>query len=377
MNRTKVMLVIAACMLLCGIQVKAQGVILYTPYTQIAVSPGESVEYSIEVINKGTALRNVPLSVQGMPKGWTYQLKSGGWNVGQIAVLGGERKTVNLKVEIPFVVNKGLYRFQVVAPGINTLPLVIEVKQEGTSRSELSTNIPSMEGHSGTTFTFNVDLRNRSGDRQVYVLSSEAPRGWEVVFKSGGKYISSINVESGNTEKLTVEATPPTNVAAGKYDIPLYASTSTNTASLTISATIKGSYKIELTTPTGLLSTSVPVGGEKNIELRVKNVGSSALGDISLEYTAPSGWEVSFDPKKIAKIDAGQYASVKATIKADRKAIPGDYVVNMEARTQEVSSSASFRVSVKTPILYGWIGLTVIALGIYVIYYLFKKYGRR
>jgi uncharacterized membrane protein len=234
-----------------------------------------------------------------------------------------------------------------------------------------------MEGHSGSTFTFNVDLRNRSGDRQVYALTSEAPRGWEVLFKLAGKYVSSINVESGNTEKLTVEVNPPDNVPAGKYNIPLYASTSTNTALLELSVTITGSYKIELTTPRGLLSTSIPVGGEKSIELWVKNTGSSMLADVSLEYTAPSGWEVSFNPKKIAKIEVGQYAPVTATIKADRKAIPGDYVVNMEARTQEVSSKASFRVSVKTPLLYGWIGLAVIALGIYIIYYLFKKYGRR
>lgn len=377
MYRTKVMLMFAACMLLCGIQMKAQGVILYTPYTKIAVSPGESVEYSIDVINKSQSLKNVPLSVQGLPTGWTYQLKSGGWNIGQISVLGDERKTVNLKIEIPYVVRKGVYRFQVVAPGFTSLPLVVEVKQEGTSRSELSTNTPSMEGHSGSTFTFNVDLRNRSGDRQVYVLTSEAPRGWEVVFKSAGKYVSSINVESGNTEKLTVEVNPPDNIPAGKYDIPLNASTSSSNASLVLSVTITGSYKIELTTPTGLLSTSLPVGGEKKLELWVKNTGSSTLADISLEYTAPPGWEVSFEPKKIAKIEAGQYTSVKATIKADRKAIPGDYVVNLEARTQEVSSKASFRVSVKTPLLYGWIGLAIIALGVYIIYYLFKKYGRR
>ncbi|MCX7985653.1 MAG: NEW3 domain-containing protein [Bacteroidales bacterium] len=377
MYRLKMMLLVFTFLILGSFNLSAQGVILYTPYTQIAVSPGESVEYSIEVINKGSSMRNVPLVVKGIPKGWTYQMKSGGWNIAQIAVLGGERKTVNLKIEIPFVVSKGMYRFEVVSPGLTVLPLALEIKQEGTSRSELSTTIPSVEGHSGSTFTFNVDLRNRSGDRQVYVLSSEAPRGWEVVFKSAGKFVSSINVESGNTEKLTVEVNPPDNIPAGKYNIPIYASTSSNTASLELSVTITGSYKIELTTPNGLLSTSVPVGGEKKIELWVKNTGSSTLSDISLEYTAPPGWEVSFDPKKITKIEAGKYSSVTAIIKADRKAIPGDYVVNIESRTQEVSSKASFRVSVKTPLLYGWIGLAVIAIGVYIIFYLFKKYGRR
>ncbi len=101
------------------------------------------------------------------------------------------------------------------------------------------------------------------------------------------------------------------------------------------------------------------------------------LSDVQLTHAAPVNWEVTFEPKKIESILAGREATVTATIKADKKAIPGDYVTNLEARTPEASSKASFRMSVKTPMLLGWIGVLVIAAAIGTVWYLFRKYGRR
>ena len=88
-------------------------------------------------------------------------------------------------------------------------------------------------------------------------------------------------------------------------------------------------------------------------------------------------WEVSFDPKNIDAVLAGREAAVTATIKADRKAIPGDYLTNLEARTPETSSKVSMRMSVRTPMLWGWIGILIILAGIGTVWYLFRKYGRR
>jgi hypothetical protein len=41
----------------------ANDVTLYTPYTRISVPPGESIDYSIDVINNGTDLKTVDLSL--------------------------------------------------------------------------------------------------------------------------------------------------------------------------------------------------------------------------------------------------------------------------------------------------------------------------
>ena len=134
---------------------------------------------------------------------------------------------------------------------------------------------------------------------------------------------------------------------------------------------------MELSTPTGLLSTDITAGDTKRVELVVNNTGSAVLSDISFEFSAPLNWDVTFDPKNIEVLQPGKTDRVYATIKADKKAIPGDYVTNIDAKTPEVSSRAAFRISVETPILWGWIGILIILAALGSVYYLFRKYGRR
>ena len=109
----------------------------------------------------------------------------------------------------------------------------------------------------------------------------------------------------------------------------------------------------------------------------LKNTGSSELRDITLQFTAPVNWDVTFDPKKVDLLQPGKSAQVFATLKADNKAIPGDYLTNIDAKTPETSSKVSFRISVETPMLWGWIGVLVILVALGSVYYLFRKYGRR
>jgi uncharacterized membrane protein len=144
-----------------------------------------------------------------------------------------------------------------------------------------------------------------------------------------------------------------------------------------LEVSITGSYAMTLTTPTGLLSTSVTAGNTKRIDLLVKNDGSAELKDVKMSAATPSNWEVTFEPKEILKLDPGAVAEVTAIIKADEKAIAGDYVTTLNAKVPEVTASASIRVSVKTPMLYGWIGLMIIGGAASSIFYLFRKYGRR
>ena len=134
---------------------------------------------------------------------------------------------------------------------------------------------------------------------------------------------------------------------------------------------------MELTTPQGLLSTSITAGDEKQIELLLKNTGSSTLSDIKLDFSAPANWSVVFNPKTINQLEPGNNARIFATIKADRKSIAGDYAANLVAKAPEATSQAAFRISVKTPMIWGWIGVFVIISALGSVYYLFRKYGRR
>jgi len=355
----------------------ADSLTLYTPYTRISVPPGESITYSIDVINNSKEIRNVAVYIAGMPKGWNYVLKSGTWNIGQLAILAGQKQTLSLKVDVPLKVNKGTYRFRIVAGEDYSLPLVVVVSEQGTFETEFTTQQFNMEGHANSNFSFTAKLKNSTTEKQLYALRANAQRGWIVTFKANYIQATSVEVEPNATQDINIEINPPDNIEAGTYRIPVSAGTNTTSAALTLEVVITGTYSMELTTPTGLLSTSITAGDEKRIELLIRNTGSSALSGIELNASAPANWNVVFDPKKVERLEPGSNAQVFATIKADKKAIAGDYVTNIEAKTPEASSKAAFRISVKTPMLLGWIGILIILAALGSVYYLFKKYGRR
>lgn len=357
--------------------VVSDSVTLYTPLTRISVPPGQSIDYTIDVINNSTGIRNVDISLAGIPKGWNYNLQMGGWKVGQVSILPGEKKNLSLRVDVPLKVNKGSYRFRVLAGGSGSLPLTVTVSEQGTFKTEFTTDQPNMEGHAKSNFTFNANLYNRTADKQLYALMANAPRGWVVTFKSNYQQVTSVNAEPNNSQSISIEVKPPDRVEAGKYKIPVTATTSSTSASMDLEVVITGTFAIELTTPTGLLSTDITAGDQKRVELVIRNTGTSVLTDVKLEFSAPSKWDVTFDPKGVENLLAGTSANVFATIKADKKAIPGDYVTNIEAKTPEASSKISFRVSVETPLLWGWMGVFIIILALGSVYYLFRKYGRR
>src|SRR5690606_27007439 len=108
-----------------------------------------------------------------------------------------------------------------------------------------------------------------------------------------------------------------------------------------------------------------------------KNTGTADLRDINLSSVKPTNWDITFEPAVIEELAAGETAEVQAVIKADKASIAGDYVANITARTSETSHTAVFRISVETSMLWGWIGVLIIAVVIGGVYYLIRRYGRR
>lgn len=356
----------------------SSGVSLYSPYTSISVTPGQTINYSITVINNSKMIKNVGLELAGIPRSWTHTLKSGGYDISRISVLPKKQETVSLQLLVPLKVNKGYYHFAVRAAGYTTLPLTVIVAKQGSYKTAFSTQQANLEGPASTTFTFNAKLINETADTELYAFESQAPPGWIVAFKVNySKQVASVNVNPNQTENVTISVNPPDQVAAGTYQIPVYATTGSSTANLNLSVVITGSYAMELSTPTGLLSTHINAGGEKDIALIVKNTGSAPLKNVSLTSQTPANWNVTFTPAKIDEIQPGQSSQVTAAVKASKDAIAGDYATTMTANTPETSSHADFRVSVRTSMLWGWVGVIIIILALLSVYYLFRKYGRR
>ncbi|WP_353131872.1 NEW3 domain-containing protein [Pseudopedobacter sp.] len=377
-NREKrLRLIFLGIILMVFTKLNAQSVQLYTTYPKISVSPGEVVDYNIELINNSNGVKTNDISLSALPKGWHYELKSGNYVIDRLSVLPKDRKTLNLKIFVPGMQAKGSYTFYVSAGNEARLPLTIKITEEGVSSSELSSNQTNMEGSANSTFTYNATLFNRSSDSQVYALSANAASGWGIVFKSEGKQVSSVNIEPNQRKDIIVEINAPEGVKKGSYKIPVRATNANNQSEITFEVVITGSYKLELTTLSGALSTTATSGSVKKMQLLVKNTGASDLSQINMSSEAPANWEVIFEPTRITTLKAGESATVNMSVKPTSNAIAGDYVLTVSARSSEANGQAQFRITVETSILRGWLGILLIALAIGGVYYLIRKYGRR
>jgi uncharacterized membrane protein len=355
----------------------ADSVILYTPFTKISVPPGQSVDYPVDLINNTREIITADLTLRGLPSSWNYSLKYGSYNIQQLSVLPGEKKSIYLSVPVPVKVNKGTYSIRLAAGKFCELPLTIVVSEQGNFKTEFSTDQANIQGNTTSVFTYQAMLRNSTGEKQLYAIMGDTPPGWNIVFRYNGKQVTSVEVNENSNAIITIEIDPPDMIESGTYRIPIHAVTNSSSADLMLEAVIKGSFAMELTTPTGLLSTDITAGDQKRLELVVRNTGSSELKGIQFVASSPINWEVTFDPKKIDVIQPGGTAQAFAIVKAAKNAIAGDYVNNIEARTPEISAKAQFRISVKTSMLWGWVGILIIAGAFGSVYYLFRKYGRR
>lgn len=358
----------------------ASGLSLYTPYTGISVSPGDSVNYSINVINKTSSIQDVTFNLKKLPNTWKPKLTSGSWAIQKLSVKPGGTQTLNLNIQVPLKISKGDVSFSIEANGqgvSTTLPLTLNITKSGTYQSSFKVDQSSMEGTNQSTFTYSAILQNHTAKTQRYALTQRGPNGWDTQFKVNGKNVTSVNLKPNTTKTITVSAQPPKNVQEGTYHIPIHANAGNTSASTTLDAIVSGTYKMTVTTPSGNLATTITAGHKKTIQVEVKNDGSAPLRHVKLTATTPSGWSVDFSPQNITTIHAGKSQTVKATINASNKAITGDYDLNITATSDNSSNQANFRVTVKTSALWGWVGVLIILIIIGGVYTLFRRYGRR
>jgi len=376
--RSVVATALSMALLLMAIPVfAAGGTQLYTPYTNLSAPPGETINYSVELLNDTDSIQTADLSFDAGSTNWTYEMTAGGHTIRQLSVKPGESQSVSISLTVPLEVEKGNYNFKLNAGSFGSLPLVVNVSEKGSYKSELSADRANMQGHSDSTFTYSLSLNNRTASKQTYALTADVPTGWDAKFTADGSSVTSVDIEPSASKTITLSLTPAERAAAETYKVAVHAASGSTSADTEVEAVITGTYGMDLTTSDDRLSANVTAGHERKLELVVRNTGSAELTDVNLTGTAPSEWEVSFEPKTIKSIKAGESQHVTATIKSSGKALAGDYVVGLTANAAEKSANATIRMTVKSSVLWGWIGVLIILAVVAGIYGLFRKYGRR
>ncbi|HEY3404014.1 MAG TPA: NEW3 domain-containing protein [Ohtaekwangia sp.] len=256
------------------------------------------------------------------------------------------------------------------------LPTLL-VAQASSKESSLTARLVNIEAAVHETFRYNATIRNGTSQANVYELKAGVPEGWNVVFRARGSQITSLNMDGNKSEEITIEIIPSYSTAPAKYKIPVTATTGSDTLKLDLEAVVKGSYGLELTTPTGRLSDNITEGRQKEIHLVVSNTGTLPLNDISLSAQTPPKWDATFEPAKVDNLLPGKTVDIIAKLSVPDKTLAGDYVTTFNARNTNSNAQAVFRMTVKTSMLSGWIGILVILSAIALVAYLIRKYGRR
>lgn len=244
-------------------------------------------------------------------------------------------------------------------------------------KSSFEAQLINIEQPENKPFRFSTTLYNGTSKTQIYDLDAKLPDGWHAVFKTHGSQVTSLKIDSGKKESISLElyaahATKPTT-----YKVPIIAISEQDSLTLNLDAVVKGSYGIRVTTPTGRLSDEVTEGSQKEVQLVVKNTASLPLKNIELSAQTPTKWNVSFESSKIENLDPGATKTITATLKVPDKTIVGDYMTLFKVKNKNVHTKADFRITVVTSLLTGWVGILVILLAIALVYFLVRKYGRR
>jgi len=261
--------------------------------------------------------------------------------------------------------------------GCNRPAYAQQAATQATAKSAFEAQLVNIEAAASEPFRYNATLRNTAGEAVLYDLDAQLPAGWQISYRVQGSFVKSIRLEAGQMQDISIEVSATHSSKPNKYNIPVKAVSKRDTLTLNLEAVVKGSYSIEMTTPTGRLSDEVVAGSSKEIQVVLKNTGTLPLNDVELTSQLPTKWEATFEPANIKQLEPGKTVDVKINLKVPEKTIAGDYVAKFTSKNPNGSAEISFRAAVTTSMLSGWIGVLIILIAIGLVYYLIRKYGRR
>jgi uncharacterized membrane protein len=363
------------------VQVTAESaeVQILAPYVGIAVKPGDTASFSIQV--HAPAGDELALATAGVPDGWTAEIRGGGLVVDRVMVDDSLTHNLKLDVDVPSTAAEGSYQIGLVATGANSsdrLDFDITVAQTAGGSVSLDTEFPALRGPSDVKFTFNLDLKNDTGDDVQFGLDTQGPDGWQVDAKpSGQSRASTVTVGAGSSERITVEVDPPDSTPAGAYPVVVRASGSGESATADLAVEITGNFDMTLVPADERLNVDVQAGKATEMPLVVANGGTAPLHDVALSATPPRGWKVTFTPDTVSDIEPGATADVVATITPADDAIAGDYRLTIRSQVAETNDSIEVRATVKTSAVWGLVGVAIILIALGALGFVFRRFGRR
>lgn len=355
------------------------GVTLSTPYAGVAVEPGETASFPLTIAAPDG--ERVTFAITDAPDGWPVSIRGGGFVVDQVIVNSADMPHLTLEADVPDDAAAGDYTITAQADsasGRSTLQLELQVSEAVGGTMTLSTDFPVLRGSSDASFSFDLTLDNQTPKDAEFSLGADGPAGWTVSVKpSGESQAATLTVAAGESGRMTVDVTPRSDAAAGTYPITVNAAGANSTVSTDLSVEITGSYSAVLSTPDQRLNADVNAGIATEVPLVLTNTGTAPLENLQLSATAPTGWDVTFDPTGLAVVAPGETVQVNAIITPSQDAVTGDYIVTIRSSTDTTQTSMDLRTTVRTSAVWGGVSIGLVVVVVAGLGVVFQRFGRR
>jgi len=356
------------------------GLTISTPYPSIATQPGSTVKFEVSV--SASVTESVDLEVPSLPDGWTTTLRGGGFVVQSVTATPDEPGSVTLEVAIPPDAAGGEYPIVLRgSDGVDTRELTMRlmVQEQVDTGIQLAADFPSLRGDPGSAFSYTLTITNNTPEGQTFTFSPEGPQGWTVTASPTAEAkAATVTIEAGATSNVTVTATPPETAAEGSYPIDVtVAAANGASGQISLTAEVTGTPELSLGTADQRLDVSGRADKQKRLSMVVANTGTAALEDVKFASTAPTGWEVSFEPDVISGVRPNETAQVTAIITPAENAVAGDYAITVRSSAGSESSNVELRFSLKGSRTLGVVAIGVIAAAVAVLSGVFIRFGRR
>jgi uncharacterized membrane protein len=259
------------------------------------------------------------------------------------------------------------------------LPIAVTLAKDLPAKLSVQAQLPELRGTAKSSFEYQISVKNDSGKRLVVALAADAPRNFETSFTEnyGSQELNAVPIEAGQSKDVKLKVRPPNTIGAGRYPVTMRATAEDATAKTDVALEITGQPKLDIAGRDGLVSARAEAGKETSIPVVITNTGTAPADQIELSGSGPSGWKITFEPKQIDRIAAGQNQEVQALVTPAGKAIAGDYVSTVRATSRGESASSNFRITVVTSMLWGVAGAGFIGVALLVMVGAVARFGRR
>ncbi len=370
------------------------GVTLDLPIRGIIVQAAATRTVLDMTVCNGTAeVQQVDIEFLGVPEGWVVGVREPfeTFRIRSLRLAAGAAKELELRPEAPSETESGTYTFtmRLSTPSggtVEDVQLRVDVEAQAAVEAgsiALQATYPVLRGPSTSRLDFSIGVRNDTGVDGVFDLSANVPSGWDVYFTPAfgadreTTIISTLSIPFGVTQRVAVRVTPDRDTPPGVYPIVFFAGNEDVEEQMVLSAEVTGIFDVFLLPESGRLSIDANAGDREPMFMQVQNLGTGVLVQTALTADTPDGWEVTFDPTDIERLDPLVQQRVEVGITPANDAIPGDYVVTIRAEGPEARDSLAIRVTVEQSTIWGWFGIGIVVVVLGGLVGLFVRLGRR